>query len=160
MRYETSYETSPTSVLYINYFAVVVLFIARILHQHEPVFLQRAERRAWLWGRAPWKPNPLQVISPKPCPPQTASQTTLQTKEKRVSQHKQQLQPRRSGVLMGQERPPGAPQATASAKVSGTDMVPKNPWPHKDLQGEESIHCTALTDGYFFFFPLSLRCQG
>lgn len=52
---------------------------------------------------------------------------------------------------MGQERPPGAPQATASAKVSGADMVPKNPWPHKDLQGEESIHCTALTDGYFFF---------
>lgn len=74
MRYETSYETSPTSVLYINYFAVVVLFIAHILHQRELVYLQSMETTAWPWGRASCKPQPLQVSSSKPC----LSQTTLQ----------------------------------------------------------------------------------
>lgn len=44
----------------------------------------------------------------------------------------------------------GTPMA-ASAKVSGTDTIPKSPWPPKDAQGEESIPCTALPDCYFIF---------
>lgn len=58
MRYDTSYETSPTSVLYINYFAVVVLFIVCILHQHHLVCPGRAESRVLAVGH-PAKPRPL-----------------------------------------------------------------------------------------------------
>lgn len=54
--------------------------------------------------------------------------------------------------------PTGAPQATA--KVSGTDLVPKNPLSHKDLQGEESIHCSGLTESYFILFSSEPEMSG
>lgn len=73
---------------------------------------------------------------------------TRQTEKKKVTQEQLQSLLMSGTVLMGQEHPTGV---TESQPLPRWVALTWSQRAHKDLQGEDSIHCTSLSDIYFIF---------